>query len=454
MQGNLALLWNRISRIGLLPGEGVQDRREVILLNRIVAILPVVILLYIPLEIYFNGYSLVGIVILLPVLFFATWLLHHYRMFAAARLYSFIIGNVFILVSGLLVGKGVNNQVALIPVVLFGVVLFKTRAGRIGSLVVSSLFYFAFLYLLEIVPPPYFLSPSLKPVFTVIFFMLAMVLNFLLGFYFTGITGEYETVITEQKAAIAEKNKEITDSINYARRIQKAILPSPRMVRECLPDSFVIYSPKDIVSGDFFWLNKLENVTLFAVADCTGHGVPGAMVSVVCNNALNKCVHELDLSEPAGILDRAREIVLNEFEKSDEEIKDGMDISLCALNTAAMQMQWAGANNPLLMIRDGEVIEIKADKQPVGKFHHAAPFTNHSINLKKGDVIYIFSDGYSDQFGGPGGKKLKYKKFRDLLVEHHQDRMDRQKEALLSAFNSWKGDLAQVDDICVMGVRI
>ncbi len=216
----------------------------------------------------------------------------------------------------------------------------------------------------------------------------------------------------EAEDKIKEQYKEIQDSINYAKRIQGAILPSLRLVKQCLPQSFILYKPKDIVAGDFYWLEQHQNKILFAAADCTGHGVPGAMVSVVCNHALNRSVKEYGLGEPAKILDKTREIVIKEFEKSEEEVNDGMDISLCAWNEKDKTLEWAGANNPLWIVRkNADVVEeIRPNKQPIGRYLNPQPFTNHEILLNTGDTVYVFTDGYQDQFGGSSengrGKKI------------------------------------------------
>ena len=255
---------------------------------------------------------------------------------------------------------------------------------------------------------------------------------------------------------LAEKNKEITDSITYAKRIQNAILPSDTTVKEYLPNNFVLYLPKDIIAGDFYWLERKDDNILFAAADCTGHGVPGAMVSVVCNNALNRTVREYGLTNPAEILNKTREIVVQEFEKSDEDVKDGMDISLCCLDLSGSYaiLQWAGANNPLWIIRKHELIEVKPNKQPIGKTDNPLSFTTHEIQLQKGDTIYVFTDGFADQFGGPKGKKFMYKPFKELLLSIQNKTMEEQKIVLEQHFENWRGNIEQVDDVCVIGVRI
>jgi serine phosphatase RsbU (regulator of sigma subunit) len=192
-------------------------------------------------------------------------------------------------------------------------------------------------------------------------------------------------------------------------------------------------------------------VILFAAADCTGHGVPGAMVSVVCNNGLNRSVREHGLTDPGQILDKTREIVIAEFEKSEEEVKDGMDISLCALN--GNTLHWAGANNPLWIVRNGELTEYRPDKQPIGKYAEPKPFITHAIQLQQGDTVYIFTDGYQDQFGGEKGKKFKASNFKELLLSIQHETMERQRELFDEAFERWKEGYEQIGDVCVIGVR-
>jgi len=286
--------------------------------------------------------------------------------------------------------------------------------------------------------------------------------------------------VENQKEMIEEAHKEITDSIAYAKRIQNAILPPQKMVKQHLNNSFVLYLPKDVVAGDFYWMQKMEEAVLFAAADCTGHGVPGAMVSVVCNNALTRSVREYNLSDPGEILDSVREIVIQEFATEGEttkegswEVKDGMDIALVSLN--GLELKYAGAHNPLWVIRKGEVastsiqtnasvtyfeetgfslIEIKANKQPIGVFIQPVPFKTHSLQLEKEDTIYVFSDGLVDQFGGEKGKKFKPRAFKNLLLNVQNKPMDEQKKLIENAFVEWMGSLEQIDDVCVIGVRV
>jgi len=257
----------------------------------------------------------------------------------------------------------------------------------------------------------------------------------------------------EQHRLIAEeKNVEILDSINYAKRIQSAILPPASFIQEHLKESFVLYKPKDIVAGDFYWVKKEHGKTYFAAADCTGHGVPGAMVSVICNNALNRSILEFNLSDPADILNKTRELIADELESGDHEISDGMDIALCSIEGS--ELQYAGANNPLWILRDGEMIITKGDKQPVGKFFKSMPFTSHSLKLLKDDIIYVFSDGYQDQFGGEKGKKFKAKQLLSFVLGISHLPMSEQLKTLDENFEDWKGSFEQLDDVCMIGVKV
>jgi len=263
---------------------------------------------------------------------------------------------------------------------------------------------------------------------------------------------EIEINLSNKHKELSQAHQEITDSIDYAKRIQNAILPPSRLMNEYFKASFILYKPKDIVAGDFYWMEDLNDTILFAAADCTGHGVPGAMVSVVCHNALNRAVREFNLTEPGEILDKVRDLVVEEFEKSDDDVKDGMDIALCALNGS--QLKYAGAHNPLWIIRQQEIIEIKANKQPIGKFYQPTSFQTHTFNLEMDDTIYIFSDGLVDQFGGEREKKFKPANLRKLLLSIQSQTLTDQKISISEAFDKWKGNLEQVDDVCMIGIRI
>ncbi len=268
------------------------------------------------------------------------------------------------------------------------------------------------------------------------------------------ITRKQKKIIEEQKHEVEEKNKEILDSIRYAKRIQNAILPSMEAMQNELKKGFVLYKPKDVVAGDFYWLEKIESRVYFAAADCTGHGVPGAMVSVVCSNALSKALLEENANSTGDLLDKTRDIVIGRLAKSGEEMKDGMDISLCAIDFEKMELQWSGANNPLWIVRENELIEYKADKQPVGVHSAMKNFTTHQIQLLKGDKIYLMTDGFQDQFGGSNGKKFKAAQLKEIILQSKNEDMNDQKVSLENAFENWKTGFEQIDDVCMIGVEI
>lgn len=286
-------------------------------------------------------------------------------------------------------------------------------------------------------------------------------------------------MVIEQKSHIEEQKKEITDSINYARQIQNALLPNHALSKQLLNEYFIIYKPKDIVSGDFFWFVEVEKITIIAVADCTGHGVPGGFMSMLGMSLLKEIVVKEYITNSAVILRRLRKEIINSLGQTGAsgEQKDGMDIALCAIDYENMKMQFSGANNPLYLVRrledyrlqdfenqssnistlessDSILIEIKGDKMPIAIYDRMDKFKLNEINLIKGDCLYLFSDGYADQFGGIKGKKFLYKNFKKLLIENSQLQMSAQKEILEQAMQSWIGEEEQVDDITILGIKI
>lgn len=265
-------------------------------------------------------------------------------------------------------------------------------------------------------------------------------------------------LIGVQKQLVEEKQKEILDSINYAKRIQFALLASDNLLKTHLKDYFVLFKPKDVVSGDFYWGSPTSEGFIYITADCTGHGVPGAFMSLLNISKLSQVINEKTITRPNEILNEVRsEIIkaLNPYGNEHESSKDGMDAVLCKLNLKKMTLEFAAANNSFYIIRDKKILHCKADKMPVGKGHDDnTPFTHNEIALQKGDVIYTFTDGFADQFGGAMGKKFKYKNMEELIFSVHHEPMEVQKQKLSEAFEKWKGPLEQVDDVCVIGVKI
>lgn len=271
---------------------------------------------------------------------------------------------------------------------------------------------------------------------------------------------EKNTILGEKSEIIEQKNKDITDSINYARRIQSAILADEQSFQAIFSNSFVLFHPKDIVSGDFYWISKKKDNILFTAGDCTGHGVPGAFMSLIGISRFNEVVNEKNIIEPKEILHEVRNGIITALKQRDEfaEQKDGMDAAFCCYNQKTRILKFAGANNPLWLIRAANKVEIevlRATKQPIGIYGlDDSPFIQYETQLETGDTFYVFSDGYADQFGGPDGKKFMSSRFKNLLLSIQHLSMEEQKQKLFDAFHEWKGQAEQLDDILVIGIRI
>ena len=265
-------------------------------------------------------------------------------------------------------------------------------------------------------------------------------------------------VLLHQKQIIEEKNHDITDSIQYAKRIQQAILPSMQQIKKALPESFVYFAPKDIVSGDFFWFNETPRSYYLAVVDCTGHGVPGAMMSMIGYNFLGQIINEKDIEQPAEVLNELHRKVLMALNKDyrTHDVKDGMDVALIRIDRKTKKIYYSGAVRPVYIVIDGNLTEIKGDIYSVGGIKDAdgESFSQHEIDAPAGACVYLFSDGYADQFGGPGGKKFKYKQLRELITKNAHLPMEEQRAVIEKTFLEWKGPLEQVDDVCLVGVRV
>ena len=259
-------------------------------------------------------------------------------------------------------------------------------------------------------------------------------------------------------AIIEHQNTEILQSIRYAKRLQEAILPEKELIQRVFPKSFVSYLPKDIVAGDFYWFEETTSGYLLACCDCTGHGVPGAMVSIVCSNAMNRAVREMKRTIPGELLDETRKLVVENFNQhtSESQVKDGMDVGLLAFSHDLTSIQFAGAHHSLWILRpDAEDFEtVKGNKAPVGKFDRYEPFSTHTLSLKTGDRLYLFTDGFADQFGGNEGKKMKTPTVRQYILSIRHESLVHQQQLLEDFFARWKGSEDQVDDVCFMGVEI
>jgi serine phosphatase RsbU (regulator of sigma subunit) len=254
-----------------------------------------------------------------------------------------------------------------------------------------------------------------------------------------------------------KQNKELGQSLKYASYIQKALLTSKTDLKKYFPEHFLFYLPRDLVSGDFYWASRKKKILYMALADCTGHGVPGAFLSILGISFLNQIVGQDETASASGVLNKLREFVMKALNQTgmESEQKDGIDMALCRIDTNTNKLQFAGAFNPIYIIKNSnQLIEIPGDKMPIGiAAEEEASFQNHEVTLTDGDTVYLFTDGYVDQFGGSDGKKFKYRPFRNLLLNICKLSMEDQKRSLLENINTWKGDLPQLDDISIFGFR-
>jgi serine phosphatase RsbU (regulator of sigma subunit) len=294
-----------------------------------------------------------------------------------------------------------------------------------------------------------------RNVFFIITGLIVALALVLLKLYF--FNKKTNSILKMQNTLIEEKNKNITDSINYAKRLQNAILPSDDSIQNILPEHFILYQPKDIVSGDFYWISEHSTKIIVAAIDCTGHGVPGALLSIVGHNAINKTINELGITKPSEVMHSMNTIIKNVLHQdSESNVKDGMDMALCTYDKTTGILEYAGANNPLYIVSENKLTIIKASKLTVGtvEAHITEPPKNHTIQLKKGDCFYVFSDGFADQFGGEANKKFKSSGLQNLLVSVANYSLEKQKVMIADVFNSWKGNNEQVDDVLVIGIRV
>jgi len=267
----------------------------------------------------------------------------------------------------------------------------------------------------------------------------------------------HRNLVTQQRDKISSQAVKITASINYASLIQSAILPPRDRINQIITDFFILFKPSEIVSGDFFWIEEKSGQIFISVADCTGHGVPGALMSMLGVALLNEIIIKNDISQPNEILNQLSESVIKYLHQTGKpgEAQDGMDIALCVINEKRNMLEFSGAFNPLYISRSGKIVEIKGDRMPIGiHVQDPIPFTRHEAKIQKSDILYLFSDGYVDQFGGDNDKKFSAVRFKELLEEIYDEPMQKQKEILDSTFNEWRASEEQIDDVLVMGIKI
>lgn len=414
-----------------------------------------------PVYLYFKMYLLLSSNCVILAICFTTLFLHHKGRHLLAFNIMGLAMTALMDVISLCFGLQSNLHFFLICTCMTAVVFFSghTWLRNINITFAVASFFFVLFYLQN--------NPTLMtlPENVVNMLTISGYVNFLTLFIFTVIffsffvkqNDNFQEELSRQNVILEHKNSQIIDSIEYAKHIQEAMLPTLGTVKSYFKESFVFYKPKDIVAGDFYWINPLpDGSVLFAAADSTGHGVPGAMVSVICTNALNRAVNEFGLTAPGEILDKARLLIADCFEKSGQNVKDGMDISLCLFNPQTNNLKWSGANNPLWIInsRANEITVVKPDKQTVGSTFNPQPFKTHEVQLEKGDCFYLFTDGYADQFGGLEAKKFMQKRMKELLLKICKMPMEFQHNSIHENLLQWMGNQEQVDDICFAGIKI
>ncbi|MDX1349091.1 MAG: SpoIIE family protein phosphatase [Putridiphycobacter sp.] len=458
-------LLTSILYLGLSGDEDSGLKRTVILTNRLILLTLLFGILYIPIDLIFISEKVYIPMFVFPFAIGALFAVMAGKRYQLAAGLLILISSIHVAFMSVAIAMG-SVQLFFIPLFMFNLTLLKKKAAKILlAILIVALFFFAeldqyFRRFEDMVADPN------EFLFTTINICLVFVASFYSAFHFKSTNLVYEKDIISQSIAIQEQHQklekvhaEIQESIQYAKRIQTAILPPPKLVKKYLEDSFIIYEPKDIISGDFYWTEIYDDRILYAVADCTGHGVSGAMISVVCHNALNRAVREFKLLDPAEIFEKTREIIISDFQTGGYDIMDGMDIALVSIPLynnvdEAKEIKYAGANSPLYLIRNGMLKVYPADRQPIARFHAQFAFSTRSISVQKGDMVYIFTDGFVNQFGGKRGKKMKYERFRELLLHNANLDVGNQSQNISQSFYQWKGSYDQVDDVCMIGVKI
>jgi len=448
--------WKRIIVSGLCTTETPHDRKSVLFINQMSVLNVLLMLSFSVTAPFFNLPNVLYLTIPFLFAFGLPPYLNYKGYLNFSRYYFSIIPVVFLIGVCIHNSAELGDKYLLLTSAAIPLVLFKQKRIINIFFALNVLSFFIIMFYQSRFAPLVQIPPLIAGIYSVCSLLTVFLVIFFIIQYFRDDCEEYEHELEEKNREISQKNSEVHDSITYAKRLQEAIMPPEEEIHKSVTDSFILYKPKDIVAGDFYFAEQQGDYFFVAAADCTGHGVPGAMVSVVCSNALNRAVNELQLLKPGEILDKVREMVVETFKKSNHDVKDGMDISLCVINKKTFEIAWAGANNPLWYINNNEeeLKEVTATKQPVGKSENYKSFTTHVFNLAKGAILYLFTDGYADQFGGPKGKKFKYKQLADLILANKNLPMREQGNLLERAFNSWKGNIEQVDDVCIIGLKL
>ncbi len=453
-----------ILNIGIQPGYTKSLIRKIRISNLVALITLLVMLSYIPLSLILKTIPAIAVIVFFAVSAIVNFILHKYSRHTFAFFYFTFSGFIYFFFATILFGLESNIHYYFLVMCMISAVLFDKKWIINGFIALAIICFFALIFIMKDRYGYVITTPELIEIQEFVGYIVTLLLFIIAAIFFIFLKTEndnYQKEIIAQKEIIEEKHKEITDSINYAERIQRSFLATKNILDENLKNYFVYFQPKDVVSGDFYWASKLNNGNFALVcADSTGHGVPGAIMSILNISSLEKAIETQ--TEPHSILNETRKIIIDRLKKdgSAKGGKDGMDCTLLVFDPDHTQLTFAAAHNPVWIVRkneknSAELIEFKADKMPVGKHDRDfESFTNQTFKLQQNDMIYMLTDGIPDQFGGPKGKKYMHKNLKELLIAISSESVEIQKEKLDRSFKNWKADLEQIDDVCLIGVRI
>jgi serine phosphatase RsbU (regulator of sigma subunit) len=446
--------YTKIIYLGIQHAKNQNDVKNIKLINQMSLILAILMLSFCILSPFLNLFAILYFAIPFAFAFSLTTYFNYKGWLTFNKYYFTIMPIIFICLICWHNGTNMGDRYFLFTTALIPLILFRNTV-LIFALSYLNMGAFFFVTWYQSTHQPYLVVDhkvelqywciTIMAVFTILYFVMQ---------YFKKGSEDYEKEIETKNEEISTKNKEIVDSINYAKKIQNTLLAHNDFLKKHLPDHFVFFKPKDIVSGDFYWATEHNNKFYLAVCDSTGHGVPGAFMCLLNIGFLNEGIKEKNIAKPNEIFDHVRTRLINDISKDGQQ--DGMDGILLTLENKndLLKIEYAGANNSPILIRNNEIITLPTDKMPVGKGEKLDHFKHYTIEAQKGDTLYLYTDGFADQFGGPKGKKFKYKALNDLLLLNHQKATSEQKEIFNNAFENWRGNLEQVDDVCVIGIKL
>ncbi len=445
---------NTVIASGLSHAKNPTDVKNISLMNRMSLILAVLMISFCLISPILKLYDIIYFAIPFALAFGLTPYFNHKGWLLFNKYYFTIVPIFFVCLICWHNSIGLGDRYFLFSTALIPLILFKNRV-TIFALSYLNMGAFFFVSWYQNNYKPYTTVPhdaegqywviSIMAVFTIFYFVIQ---------YLKKGSDDYEHEIEKKNELISYKNKEIVDSINYAKKIQNALLAHNDLLKKYLPEHFVFFKPKDIVSGDFYWATETDNKFFLAVCDSTGHGVPGAFMCLLNIGYLNEGIKEKNIHKPNLIFNHVRSKLIENISKEGQQ--DGMDGILLKLETinGKLMVEYAASNNAPILIRNNELIVLPHDKMPVGKGEKQESFTLQNIDIIKDDYLYLYTDGFADQFGGPKGKKFKYKTLNDLILKHHKKQFIEQKEIFETSFEDWKGNLEQVDDVCLIAIKL